>query len=149
MSKAFLKIKIKSLAAEAVIIRKEENKYRNYSKSKFNIVGDSLQEVMAEGNEKASNRNKARDIWLSLKSHRKFDVRNESRSALLAYGYIKSTPYAKMESKCYNPPDLKRIAQLVLKFDPDSRKSLGNITCAADQNTAMVKKLEEWSAPSE
>lgn len=44
----------------------------------------------------------------------RFKLRQESRSAHLAYGFIRGKPYVSMERMCYRPhPDWKRIAELV------------------------------------
>lgn len=88
-----LKVKIKSLAAEAQIIRLEERK------------------VLA---------NKGRPdplLYASLRNHRTYDVRREQRSALLAYGFLHGKKYAALEkARKGNTPDLARIRGLVEKF---------------------------------
>jgi hypothetical protein len=87
-----LKVKIKSLTAEAAIIRMEERKV--LARRKFNI-----------------------ELWISLQSHRRHDVRAEQRSALLAYGFFRGRPYAVLERPSKdNPPDWPRVCQLVAKF---------------------------------
>jgi len=108
MSKEFLKINIKSLAAEAKIIRKDENKFKRLSK-----------------HDKNKNQDNDRQIW--LEAHRTYTVRNESRSALLAYGYMKGIPYKKMEAKCYEKPDLTRIADNLIRFDSHTYWHLDNL----------------------
>lgn len=81
-------MKIKSLAEEARIIRKEERKaLPDYPK------------------------------YLSLYTHRTQDVRKEQRSSLLAYGFIRGKAYGPMEKPAKdNPPDISRISSLVTKF---------------------------------
>lgn len=95
---AALRVKIKSLAAEAVIIRAEERR------------------ALARGDAA---------LYLSLYGHRRHeeragvrsDVRAESRSALLAYAFIRGRDYAGCERPAKtNPPDTKRLSQLVEKF---------------------------------
>lgn len=68
-SRQKLRVKIKSLAEEARIIRFEEKKTHN----------DETRE--------------------SLYLHRIFVVRNEARAALLAYGYMRGLPLYKIEPK--------------------------------------------------
>jgi hypothetical protein len=80
-----LKIKIKSLAAEANIIRFEAKK--------------------VNGEERCI-----------LNEHRKNQVRKEARHSMLAYGLLRGVPYSKMESKCNEAPDLKKINKMVLRF---------------------------------
>lgn len=83
----YLKIKIKSLAAEAAIIRKEEGRWR----------GDS-------------------EIRYGLHQHRIIDVRREARAAQLAYGFLRGHEYRVMEAKWHEAPDWKRVQYMVEKF---------------------------------
>lgn len=101
-----LKIKICSLAAESVIIRREEIK----AKARGDV-----------------------DTFRSLQAHRKFDVRNESRAAQLAYAYLRGKPYAVTESEGSAIPAtiIVRAAEIVTKFDggngPKDRQAAKNI----------------------
>lgn len=85
-------MKIKSLAAEAGIIRHEER-----------IA------------------NAARDFVLqnSLSDHRKRVVRREARATLLAYQYLRGVPYSACESpnpdKC-NPVDWDAVERMVKRY---------------------------------
>lgn len=93
-----LKVKIKSLAAEAKIIRLEEKRVLGYKKSDTTL-------------------------YLSLRSHRTNEVRREQRAAMLAYGFIRGRTYRQVE-KCgkvsgirhQNHPDWNRVRQLAEKF---------------------------------
>lgn len=91
MSTVFLRVKIKSLAAEARIIRREETRWPHGHRE----LGG---------------------IWSQLNSHRRRDVRPEARSAQLAYGLLRGRRYAVMEAKVWEAPDLPRIAYLVGKY---------------------------------
>lgn len=82
----YLKVKIKSLAVEARIIRKEEQKPQNH-------------EVREE-----------------LHLHRTYDVRREARSALLAYACLRNMPYSRIEFAAISIPDWKRIERLIEKY---------------------------------
>jgi hypothetical protein len=95
---AALRVKVKSLAAEAQMIRREERRALR--------SGDM-------------------DLYVSLRSHRvrewrdgvRSDVRREQRAALLAYAFIRGMAYARVEQPAPdNPPDLKRVGQLVEKY---------------------------------
>jgi len=87
-----LKVKIKSLAAEAKIIRLEERKVLGWKKP--------------DG-----------DLYRSLREHRITDVRKDQRASMPAYGYIRGVPYSAIEKPNQdNPPDLARVRQLVTKF---------------------------------
>lgn len=85
----FLKVKIKSLAEEARIIRFEEKKARRTA------------------------------LLNELYLHRIIDVREECRAALLAYGYLRGKPLCKIEPRRdkYTADHIDRRAhQIVKKF---------------------------------
>lgn len=82
-----LKVKIKSLAEEARIIRLEEGRC-----GKDDILRGKLHD------------------------HRVKDVRREQRLSLLAYAFLRGKPLAKVEPKSDNPPDWSRVGKLVEKF---------------------------------
>lgn len=83
-------MKVKSLAVEAAIIRTEEDR---------------------------ALRRKDAELYASLRDHRRRDARQEQRSALLAYAFLRCRDYSRCERPAKdNPPDLKRVAQLVEKF---------------------------------
>ena len=84
----FLKIKLKSLAAEARIIRAQERK----TKGKHN------------------------DTRESLYLHRTKDVRGEARATHVAYGFLRGREYACIEPKSYTQPDWKRVEAMVKKY---------------------------------
>lgn len=107
-----LKIKIKSLAAEASIIHRDELKYK--AKSKLPINEELESSIKAS---LVLRREKARNAWLSLKRHRTSIVRDETRWSLLAYGYLNNTPYKKMEAKCWESPDWDKVARIILSFN--------------------------------
>lgn len=118
----YLKVKIKSLAAEAAIIRREERRFRPRWKS----VKD--------------------ETYLRLRGHRTMDVRQEARSAQLAYALLRERRYLAIESKCYDKVPFSRIADLIEKYGDRTflpeRKS--------DQNrhartTQLVKFVMDWT----
>lgn len=88
-----LKVKIKTLAAEARIIRKEElaaKQARHY---------DKLQ---------------------SLHCHRVGDVRRASRHSHLAYGFLRQVPYLKMEQSCRSQPHWETVRKEAARFSEGS-----------------------------
>ena len=91
MSIIFLKVKIKSLAAEAVIIRREERK-----------LCDRRPDT----------------LWSRLNFHRRYDVRREARAAAIAYGFLRGRALTQIENKSHDAPDWKRIEALVKKYGP-------------------------------
>ena len=86
-----LKIKIKSLAEEARIIRKEE------IKAKFR---------------------KDNNLRESLYEHRTWSVRRAARNTQIAYGYIRGKSYRQIENKANSEPDWKSVYDMVRKYDP-------------------------------
>lgn len=82
-----LKVKIKSLAEEARIIRTEERRSKPGS--------------WQQG---------------ELHTHRVVDVRNEQRLSLLAYAFIRGVPRSVCEPHAAKEPDWARVAKLVEKF---------------------------------
>jgi uncharacterized coiled-coil protein SlyX len=84
----YLKVKIKSLAAEARIIRLEERRATSTS------------------------------LKCGLAEHRRGVVRREARLSQLAYGFLRGRALAAIESKRRpgNAPDWKRVASLVARY---------------------------------
>jgi len=110
----YLKVKVTSLAAEARIIRKLER----HEKAK-----------RKPGSPPSA-------AFFGLQSHRRFDVRNEARSACLAYGFLRGVPYSAMEAKAYQPPNWKRVEQLVGKYaEGDQREVMQHFSQWKDAAT--------------
>lgn len=84
-----LKVKIKSLAEEARIIRLEEGRSE-------------------PGSQQQS----------ELHEHRVRDVRKEQRASLLAYAFLRGVPLAACEAKAATEPDWKRVLAIAIKFGP-------------------------------
>lgn len=107
-----LKIKLKSLAAESKIIRKDELKY-------LFRAGD-LKWFHAQYPEQYPSYPTFRDEFLAtaadLSHHRRQDVRLAARHSYLAYGFLRGLPYYKIENKRYTEPDWKKVADIVFRF---------------------------------
>lgn len=88
----FLKIKLKSLAAEARIIRAQELKTRG-----------------------TRNNHLREELYL----HRIGVVRRAARETHLAYGYIRGRSYCALERECRCPPDWKAVGKMVEKYAPE------------------------------
>ena len=87
-----MRVKVKSLAAEAGIIRAEERRALSGRKPDW-------------------------DLYVSLRDHRRREVRKEQRSAMLAYAFIRGREYGRCEKPgAGNGPDLKRVGQLIEKY---------------------------------
>lgn len=90
-----LRVKIKSLADEARIIRREERRACK--------PGRVYAPLQAE-------------LWL----HRVRDVRSEARATLLAYGFIRGRTLTQMEGEKSKPSDYiwKRVKTMLQKYGP-------------------------------
>lgn len=84
--RAYLKVKIKSLAEEAKIIRKETKKARSPS------------------------------IKNGLYLHRIGVVRHEARHTLLAYGFLRGKTYEQLEPGCTKWVDWPKVRKMVEKY---------------------------------
>lgn len=100
-----LKIKLKSLAHEATIIRKEEQKLKRFHRSQNERTQT---EVFPNGNV----------IRSDLRAHRVFVVREEARHTVLAYGFIRGRTYESMEAKCFTKPNWEKVRRLIKKYGP-------------------------------
>jgi len=98
MYTTYLKVKVLSLTAEAQIIKAQERKFKRKA-AKTN-----------------ANNTNCRDILFGLANHRKYDVRQEQRSSLLAYAFLRGRTFEQIEGKAKSKPDLKRVANLVSKY---------------------------------
>lgn len=101
-----LKIKSKHLGEEAKIIRFEEHKLRKQI------------DWLESRQEDAS---KVRSTWLSIKDHRRKDVRNENRATFLARAFIAGKPYSAVEAKVHDAQLLRflvttRVTEMVAKY---------------------------------
>lgn len=100
-----------SLAAEARIIRRETRRY----------PGDH-------------------PTRLGLYFHRIQDVRQESRSACLAYGFLRGHTYQQLEARSYTRPDWKRVQTLVEKYgEGDSRERMQRFAAWKDEALEHAK----------
>jgi hypothetical protein len=135
-----LKVKIKSLAAEARIIKQEEQKALRhvralreyYSQRNTPLVADSVIP-------------KARDQYVSLHNHRVVQVRAEARHSGLAYGFLRGTPYRRIEAKCHVPPNWVKVQSMIARFA--GWQPLINRTGVPDRGSnepAVCNELKAW-----
>lgn len=92
MSSTYLKVKIKTLAAESKIIQEEEKKYPNHS-----------------------------PIFNSLYGHRKGIVAQEARATQIAYAFIRGIPLYAIEVYPSSIPEFiwKKVERMVHKYGSD------------------------------
>lgn len=119
----FIRVKILSLAAEAKIIRKQEQKARKH------------------GN---------RSLRLGLAEHRKGIVRHEARHAQLSYGFLRGTPYKAMEAKCHPGcgPDFKKVWSSIERYVL-TRRVLGETRDEYGYTIYEMEPMDEWNARKE
>lgn len=122
---AMLRVKIKSLAEEARVIRREELRALRRNKT-----GPAYTPSGSPGGPKKPKRKASPqrdpDLFHSLRAHRRVDLRPEQRAALLAYAYLRGVPYCQAEPKTVwwgleahrlRKRELcKRVAALAAKF---------------------------------
>lgn len=127
MSIVYLKIKIKSLAAESQMIRMQELKthtrHKDGSLDRANIA--------------------LRD---SLALHRRKDVRNECRAAHLAYGYLRGRRYRQLEPCTHtNPFEMakifRRADQLVGKYGKLEMMAGFKVWCEEPSASSVCDKV--------
>ncbi len=122
-----LKIKLKSLAAEAKIIRKEEK------------------------------RAKSQSIRESLYRHRIDVVRYEARHTNIAYGFLRGRTYAQIETNPKTPPNWDKIRRMIEKYGTHIPPFWHNVikdyeayclakTDAKQHLADTLKRFDEWVA---
>ncbi len=100
-----LKIKIKSLAAEATIIRKEERKALKYARWKYEKGGNNSFEAF--------------EPYHELRLHRVGIVRSESRYSGIAYAFLREKSYSSTE-KSNKDIDYGRLIGMINRFKPET-----------------------------
>jgi hypothetical protein len=116
----YIKVKILSLAAEAKIIRKQEQKARSH------------------GN---------RSLRIGLADHRRGIVRHEARHAQLAYGFLRGMAYKKMEAKCHPGcgPDFGKVKNSIERYIC-VRREIGEKQDEYGYTVKVYEPLEEFNA---
>jgi hypothetical protein len=120
--RAYLKVKIKSLAEEARIIREEERKPH----ADINEFGYSAKRT-------------------GLYNHRVGTVRREARAALLAYGFIRGRKYRQIEVKNNTEPDWEAVQRMVVKYGLQGYR--WKIWSRADQKATekeLIERFTDW-----
>jgi len=111
-----LRVKIKSLAEESRIIRKEERR----------CLG-SLTRTVGHDEQRAA----LASSYASLRSHRVHEVRRETRYSLLAYALLRGRSVESTEPKCdKGRVDREKLASLVKRFgmmtETEAAKAVGD-----------------------
>lgn len=124
--KAYLKIKIKSLAAEATMIHREERRHNIGHRGRVRIRrqlarANDLTPAQRTRLERrlAKPSDRAMKAFWGLRHHRQYDVRSESRASHIAYGFLNGLPYNCIEANTKSPPNWSRVEDLVKKYGED------------------------------
>ena len=88
-----LKVKVKSLASEAMIIRREERKVM------AGADWAARRDLANNWNTMSSERVEYLDEYHRLHHHRKVDVRQEARAALIAYAFLRGMPLSRIDDQ--------------------------------------------------
>lgn len=135
-----LKIKLKTLAAEAADIRREERHFNFGAKGRTrarrildgktlapNTTGTAtngtpMLEGLTEAQRKRIERHlrkpsaKAMEIFWGLRGHRVNVVRPEARATQIAYGFLRGRTLDQIEGSAISEPNWKRVEELVKKY---------------------------------
>lgn len=114
-----LRVKIKTLTAEAGIIRHEVAKARNPLRAAY------------------------------MTEHRRGELRYEARHSQLAYGFLRGRQYAELEYLAAEEPNWKKIAKTVARFEDIASQFDGSVGSTALYNewmTWMSDAQEVWQA---
>lgn len=119
--KTYLRIKIKTLAAESRLIKAEKARWIKKARC---------------GRLKASPPKTPATMHVRLHEHRMNIVRPEARDSLLALGFLRGLRYEQMEAKRYTNPNFENVFRMVRDFyDP----SYGLAT-----NEDLVTHFKTW-----
>lgn len=136
--KVYLKVKIKSLAAEAQMIRSEERKCNIGCRARVRIRRQlrKSNELTTPERTKMERQlvkpsDKAMKAFWGLRHHRIYDVRDEARAAHVAYGFLRGRTYAQVEGSAITSPNWDRVWRLVHKYGEGDK-------------AALEKALAEW-----
>ncbi len=148
--KTYLKMKIGGLAAEAKIIKREEQKWKLLGKPVVVTVGkkgspSSRSHVQSFSMKRFPGTD--HPLRLSLHEHRIAKVRPEIRAALLAYGFLRGRTYLQIENNTKSRPPwtlvIKNIKQFGVFMTSDQLIEKG-YTDLSEQESALKQRFAEW-----
>lgn len=148
----YLKVKVCSLAAEARIIRRQEERVKRRARR-------GRERLRAAGNTKVGSglSDADRDIWHGLRSHRT-GLRTDLRHAHLAYGFLRGRKYRQMEQWCLEEPDWDEVQDLVVRYrgkadDREIRQHFSEWLQGIEDRTVLpsgkvqFRKPPSWNRP--
>lgn len=105
----FLKVKLKSLAEEARIIRHEKRRAKaraRWLRKNASYRADATDSAIW----------KASMVVNNLHKHNVQVVRKEQRASYLAYGFLRGMPYKRIEQRIKSEPDWDRVQNIASRF---------------------------------
>ena len=155
----YLKVKIKSLAAEASDIRNQERKININARARKRMARDlqlarlvgepdgsnswvlhdeatisRLKKKLARSRARLQNPKAMSALW-GLRNHRTNEVRKEARSSFIAYGFLRGRSYSSIE-QTDKPVDWDRVEALVKKYGEDDIRE-------------RMQRFAEWAETSD
>lgn len=108
-----LKVKARTLAAEARIIR-------GYERAMVKKHAAMVERRRAKSEDEQAVINALHGHRVAhLRNHRCTIVRREARSTHLARAFLKGMPYHRVEDVCYTKPDFDEVERMALHFGAD------------------------------
>lgn len=117
-----LRIKLRSLAAESIIIRQEQTRGRRLADK------GRLARARAFG-----------PLQYEMHLHRVGTVRSVSRATHIAYGFIRGKPLEQIEGPSYAAPDWKAIDGMIKKYGTAEALKFAMVQC---DNYVAAKRAE-------
>lgn len=143
MSARFLKVKVKTLAAEARIIKREEQRCK--TRKVVVPVKDREGNVLRE---KIVRRLTARKVEMfnNLRFHRvgadaKGGLRAEARNTLIAYAFVRGKDFGPVAPRDKSLVDLEKVYHMAKKYGPADLQNLPKEHAAIKEYEA---KLDAW-----
>ncbi len=130
-----LRVNVKSLAAESLVIRREVKRAcceSRYIRQQFSGESKELSESLLYCYLRVN----------SLANHRKGPVRQEARLAQLALAFVRGVPYRSVEAKTDNPVNPGEILNKLKRIG-----TLYWLGCLGDADG--FKKIRQWMGSSE
>jgi hypothetical protein len=144
--KSYLKVKACTLAAEASIIKTQEQKWKKKA---------------ADARKREKDPRFAEANFFGLQQHRKQVVRREARLTNLAYGFMLGRSYRQIEQMAYIQPDWDAIESMVSRFSTEDERDTMQLFSEwksdaldghevdiqwLDADVGSVKTLTAWSS---
>lgn len=114
LTRAKFRVKLKSLAAEAKIIREKERRAARHARAWYWEIDRQLK-AGASPNALSKERTGMAQATLTnegLHGHRIGILRDEARATLLAYAFLRGVPYKATEPRAKKPVSIKRVTDI-------------------------------------